>query len=528
MVFHLQDLLLCITSIANVGLLWFVYGREKHTSANTHFSLFIAFTSFWGLIILLFRLVDSESIALYLMKLSYVSALLLAYFFYQFSLNFIREIQISHLHKILIQTLVAGVGIFLLVPNVLTLGIVYHDWGKEVLLEPYAYWIFTAVFVFFFLTGLIRLFWKIPFLKGVERLQLEIISITILIGGIFGMYYNLVLPSPAFQNFQYIWSGPIFTFSFPVIITYTIFRFKVFNPRAILAELLVCILLLILFIRVILTDTPSELLINSIVLAGTAIVGGLLIKGVNKEVRQRQQIEHQQHDLQNANERQTNLIHIMNHQIKGYLSKSKNIFAELLTGDYGQMPPESDPLLKEGLDSLTQGVEFVQGLLNGSSADSGTLIYNMVPLDFKTLVAEAMEREKGRAEGKHLEFKVELADGDYNIKADKIQLKEAVRNLIENSTNYTPEGSIHINLSVKDKKILLTIKDTGVGISAEDKLRLFQKGGRGKDSLKINVNSTGYGLSFVKAVVIAHDGRVWAESEGTGKGSTFYLELPTA
>jgi signal transduction histidine kinase len=65
-----------------------------------------------------------------------------------------------------------------------------------------------------------------------------------------------------------------------------------------------------------------------------------------------------------------------------------------------------------------------------------------------------------------------------------------------------------------------------VGISDEDKPKLFKSGGRGTDSLKININSTGYGLAFVKGVVEAHKGRVWAESEGPGKGSVFYMELP--
>jgi signal transduction histidine kinase len=56
--------------------------------------------------------------------------------------------------------------------------------------------------------------------------------------------------------------------------------------------------------------------------------------------------------------------------------------------------------------------------------------------------------------------------------------------------------------------------------------KLFTKGGRGTDSLKINVNSTGYGLFFVKKVVEAHKGRAWVESDGPRKGSTFFVELP--
>jgi signal transduction histidine kinase len=118
-----------------------------------------------------------------------------------------------------------------------------------------------------------------------------------------------------------------------------------------------------------------------------------------------------------------------------------------------------------------------------------------------------------------------IEKGNYIIKGDSTQLSEAVKNLIDNSINYTMEGSIDVSLSSVDK-VKLVIKDTGVGITSDDKQKLFKSGGRGSESLKINVNSTGYGLAFVKGVVEAHKGRVWAESDGRGKGSVFVLELP--
>ena len=117
-------------------------------------------------------------------------------------------------------------------------------------------------------------------------------------------------------------------------------------------------------------------------------------------------------------------------------------------------------------------------------------------------------------------------------------LKEVFNNLVENSIKYTKEGKITVGLEKKparnvsgitdtdgDKKILFYVKDTGVGISLEDKKNLFTEGGRGKESVKINVDSTGYGLYSVKLIVEAHKGKVWVESEGHGKGSTFWVEL---
>ena len=136
------------------------------------------------------------------------------------------------------------------------------------------------------------------------------------------------------------------------------------------------------------------------------------------------------------------------------------------------------------------------------------------------------------AKGLKIENKIEMEpkDGNYNVLGDAIWLKEAVNNLIENSIKYTKEGGITIGLERKparaggESKLLLYVKDTGVGITEEDKKNLFTEGGRGKESVKVNVDSTGYGLYTVKLIIEAHKGRVWEESGGQGKGSAFFVE----
>jgi signal transduction histidine kinase len=110
---------------------------------------------------------------------------------------------------------------------------------------------------------------------------------------------------------------------------------------------------------------------------------------------------------------------------------------------------------------------------------------------------------------------------------DAPQINDHVlRNLIDNSINYTPTGSVTVSLKKVGDKFVFAVKDTGVGITAEDKVRLFTEGGHGKDSIKVNVHSTGYGLYIAKQIIEAHGGTVRAESEGAGKGSTFTAEFP--
>ena len=87
---------------------------------------------------------------------------------------------------------------------------------------------------------------------------------------------------------------------------------------------------------------------------------------------------------------------------------------------------------------------------------------------------------------------------------------------------------MRVEISKTDNALRMTVTDTGVGITPEDMTRLFKEGGHGSDSIKVNVHSTGYGLYIAKSIVEAHGGKIWAESEGAGKGSRFIVELPVA
>lgn len=302
-------------------------------------------------------------------------------------------------------------------------------------------------------------------------------------------------------------------------LAYLIVKFKAFNIKLLGAQALVLTVISLIGAQFFFIQNPTNKILNSITLGFSIIFGYLLVKSVKIEVKQKE-------ELAEANAGQENLIHIMNHQIKGYIAKGRNIFAELISEPEYGLTSNAKPMVDEGLKSLTEGVEFIQQVLNGSSAATGKITYNMKPIDFRTLVAGEADKQSALAREKGLTLTLNAEDGIFNMNADEIQAKEMVKNLINNSINYTQAGSISINLKRVAGKALLSIADTGVGISKEDMAKLFQKGARGKDSLKYNVNSTGYGLAFVKAVAEAHKGRVWVESKGQSLGSTFYLELP--
>lgn len=308
---------------------------------------------------------------------------------------------------------------------------------------------------------------------------------------------------------------------FAALLAYIIIKYETVEPRIMFIDLMSSALIVLIFSLFFVPNDIAQKYIVTLTLIMSLPLAISLTKGIRKEVKQRE-------DLELANIGQENLIHIMNHQVKGYLSKGRNIFAELRDEkDYG-LPDSAKPMVEEGLNSLTEGVGFVQNVLRGSSAESGKLQFTMKPMNLKTVVELAMSESQDALKSKGLTMSLVQNGDDFNILGDDIQLRESVKNMISNSINYTEHGGLVIHLEKKTKKVLLSIKDTGMGITSEDMPKLFTKGGRGKDSLRYNVNSTGYGLAFVKGVVEAHKGRVWAESAGTDKGSTFYIELPLA
>jgi len=232
--------------------------------------------------------------------------------------------------------------------------------------------------------------------------------------------------------------------------------------------------------------------------------------------------------LEVVNEQQIGLLHFITHQVKGFLTKSKYIFSEIIEGDYGAVSDGVLKMAREGLSSSTKGVITVQDILNAANIKRGTMKFDKKAFNADALVLNVIKEQEKYIKAKGLELKKTILKTPITIHGDEGQIKHVFLNLLDNSIKYTSTGTIYISLEKQpDGKILFSIQDTGVGLTASDKGRLFTEGGKGKLSQKTNVDSTGYGLFIAKGIVDGHHGRIWAESEGEGKGSQFYVELPS-
>lgn len=107
-------------------------------------------------------------------------------------------------------------------------------------------------------------------------------------------------------------------------------------------------------------------------------------------------------------------------------------------------------------------------------------------------------------------------------------MRDVIINLIDNAIKFTENGGVDINVETEIDKVIISIKDTGAGISKQDLPKLFHKFGRIDNSYTIasDTGGTGLGLYIAKLYVEGMGGKIWATSDGVGKGSTFWIHLP--
>lgn len=327
-------------------------------------------------------------------------------------------------------------------------------------------------------------------------------------------------------------------FGMPIFIgflTYLVVKFKAFNVKLLGTQALVASLWLMMLGILFLRSVDFVRIVILVTLVLVLVAGIALIRSVKNEVAQREKLQKLTDQLEKANRKlreldqlKSEFLSFASHQLRNPLSAVKGYASLLLEGDYGKLddePKKAVSTIFEATDSL---VQMVQDFLDVSKIEQGGMKYQKEDVDLKKLINQTVSELEPTAKEKNLALNTHIKEGSYITIADEVKLKQVLINVIDNAIKYTPEGSVDVYLEAKSDWIKISVKDSGVGIDKEDIERLFAKFVRAKDAHHHNTHGSGLGMYLAKMIVEAHHGHIRAESNGTGKGSTFIVELKKA
>lgn len=212
------------------------------------------------------------------------------------------------------------------------------------------------------------------------------------------------------------------------------------------------------------------------------------------------------------------------HRFKAPLAVLRQCVAVVLHGYVGDVSPRARGMLEIVAQRADQMLKFVDDWLTLSRLEQGKGIEEGKDVDLAELVTAAVERANQDPRAAHLKVGATWAGPPGSVRADPTALEELLGNLLDNAVRYTPAGgSVAVEVGGGADWAILTVRDTGPGISPQDLERIFEPFFRGE--AQKTVPGTGLGLPIVKRIAEGHGGRVEVET-AAGRGTAFRITLP--
>ena len=230
---------------------------------------------------------------------------------------------------------------------------------------------------------------------------------------------------------------------------------------------------------------------------------------------------------------QAEFISTASHEMRTPVASIEGYLGLALNPNTATIDEKARDFIMKAHESAQHLGSLFQDLLDVSKAEDGRLANNPKVVDIMAYTHDILQglQQKATDKGLRLTFKPNPDDGGkhvtpvYNVNLDNDHIREVIDNLTENAIKYTPAGEVVVDITGTDDKVVISVKDSGIGIPTEDIPHLFQKFYRVNNAETNQIGGTGLGLYLCRRLAETMGGRIWVESEYQ-KGSTFYLELP--
>lgn len=528
-----------VSSTLILGFVVFFNNRKSIT--NRTFLYFSLITAIWGIInYFSYKFIDPV-ILLWLFRFIMFFAVLQAFYLYRFLRVFPNEkYSFSYKNKYFLTPLVIATSLFTLTPYVFSKVLGNPIIGEVASVEKGpGIIIFAIVAVGLVVKAFYLLIKKIKYSNTEnEKLTSKIILIGLILMFFLIILFNFIIAT-VFSNSDFIPLGSLFVFPFILFTSYAIFKQKLFNVRVAGTSILVFLLSASLLLEIIFSDSLILISFRTSIFVLVLIFGISLIKNVMKEVEQRERLEKLRLKLEESNLKlefandklkdldklKTEFLSLASHQLRSPLTAIKGYTSMILEGDYGEINKEAKEVVERVFTSSQNLTKVVEDLLNVSKIEQGGMKYEMKEFNLGDLACSVAKDLSVTAFKKGLKIKLNCENKkETTVNADENKIRQVVLNIIDNSIKYTKEGEIEVSVIKKDDKIIFSVRDNGMGMTKETKEALFKKFSRGEGG-KVDSSGSGLGLYLGKQIIEAHNGRIWVESPGSGKGSTFSFEL---
>ena len=228
-------------------------------------------------------------------------------------------------------------------------------------------------------------------------------------------------------------------------------------------------------------------------------------------------------ELKKSERLKTEFMNIAAHELKSPVTPIKG-YLDLIISDKGATEQVKN-WAKVSLRNSERLLKLVNDILDVSRLDTDTMRFDMERLDTVEILDEIAEDMKPVVKNKNLKFFTNIPRDLPNIMGDRHRLSQVLKNLLVNAVKFTDNGSISIEAEKKDDYILISVKDTGIGISKEELKKIFTKFYQAYTGDDRKNEGTGLGLFICKEIVQKHNGEIWGESQ-LGKGSNFMMKMP--
>lgn len=231
-------------------------------------------------------------------------------------------------------------------------------------------------------------------------------------------------------------------------------------------------------------------------------------------------------DLEAVNWTKNGLMINMSHELRTPLNSVIGFSDLLLEGAFGSLNTRQSKYVNNILISGKNLLEIINNLLDISRLEAGERRLNYENVDIASLIGEVRMSLLSFASNKKISVEVKVDASLENVQADRIKLRQILYNLMNNAIKFTPEkGKVNVSAFKKEEMIEVKVSDSGIGLSKEDRERIFMPFTQADLSTSRRYGGAGLGLYIAKNFIDLHGGKIWVESN-VEKGSTFIFTLP--